>query len=82
MVNFGGPMVKVRTNREKKVFAYYREKDGNRVLVFLNLTRRNVSFKPDVKGLEGEYSDYFAGTKIICRQRPGWIWRRGGLKFM
>ncbi len=61
---FGGPMVKVRTNRQKKVFSYYREKDGSRVLVFLNLTRRDVSFKPDVKGLEGEYSDYFAGTKI------------------
>ncbi len=60
---FGGPMVILRTNRDKKVFAYYREKDGNRVLVFLNLTKKNVVFKPVLKDLEGEYNDFFAATK-------------------
>ena len=30
-------MVSINTNKNKKVFAFYREKDDNRVLVFLNL---------------------------------------------
>jgi len=61
--DFGGPMVKVNTNRDNKVFAYYREKSGNRVIVFLNLTKKSVSFKPDLKGLEGDYTEYFTGEK-------------------
>lgn len=61
--DFGGPMVKIKTNRDNKVFAYYREKEGNRVVVFLNLTKKNVSFKPDLKGLDGNYTEYFTGEK-------------------
>jgi Glycosidases len=61
--DFGGPMVKINTNRDNKVFAYSREKGGNRVIAFLNLTKKNVSFKPDLKGLEGDYTEYFTGEK-------------------
>jgi glycosidase len=61
--DFGGTMMKINTNRDNKVFAYYREKGGNRVIVFLNLTKKSVSFKPDLKGLEGEYTEYFSGEK-------------------
>ncbi len=61
--NFGGPMVILKTKKDNKVFAYYRETDGNRVLVFLNLTKKDVAFKPVLRDLEGEYNDFFAGTK-------------------
>jgi glycosidase len=61
--DFGGPMVKINTNRDNKVFAYSREKGGNRVIVFLNLTKKSVSFKPGLKGLDGEYTEYFTGEK-------------------
>ena len=61
--DFGGPMVKINTDRDNKVFAYSREKGGNRVIVFLNLTKKSVSFKPDLKGLDGEYTEYFTGDK-------------------
>ena len=43
---FGGPMVRIKTNKDNKVFAFYREKDENRIVVFLNLTKKSVSFKP------------------------------------
>jgi hypothetical protein len=56
-------MVKVNTNKDNKVFAYYRDKGRNRVIVFLNLTRKSVSFKPDLKDLDGEYKEYFTGEK-------------------
>lgn len=61
--DFGGPMVKINTNKDNKVFAFSREKDGNRVIVFLNLTKKSVSFKPDLKNLDGEYTEYFSGEK-------------------
>jgi glycosidase len=60
----GGSMNNIKTNSKRKVFAYVREKDENRVVVFLNLTREIVSFKPDLKGLEGEFTEYFTGEKI------------------
>ncbi|MGD0341572.1 MAG: alpha-amylase family glycosyl hydrolase [Bacteroidales bacterium] len=61
--DFGGPMMKIKTDKDKKVFAYSREKNGNRVIVFLNLTKKNISFKPDLNGLDGEYTEYFTGEK-------------------
>jgi glycosidase len=60
----GGQMVTIKTNNKNKIFAFYREKDENRVVVFLNLTKKNVSFKPVLKGIEGEYTDYYTGEKV------------------
>jgi glycosidase len=59
----GGKMIKIKTNRDNKLFAFYREKDENRVVVFLNLTKKPVSFKPVITGIEGEYTEYFTGEK-------------------
>jgi glycosidase len=56
---FGGPMIKIKTNKDNKIFAFYREKNENRVLIFLNLSKKNVSFKPMLTGIDGEYTEYF-----------------------
>jgi glycosidase len=61
--NFGGEMIKINTNKDNQVFSFYREKDGNRVVVFLNLSKNYVSVKPYLKNLEGEYTDYSTGEK-------------------
>lgn len=61
--DFGGPMIKIKTNKDNKIFAFYREKENNRVVVFLNLTKKSVSFKPDLKNLDGEYTEYFTGDR-------------------
>jgi len=60
----GGTMDTIPTNKPRKVFAYYREKDDNRVVVFLNLRKKEVTIKPDLEKLKGEYTDYFSGAKI------------------
>ena len=60
----GGSMYILKTNRKKRVFAFYREKDGNRIIVLLNLTAKAVSFKPDLSGLEGDYTEYFSGQVV------------------
>ncbi len=56
---FGGPMVLIPVKRENRILAFLREKDNNRVVVFLNLSKKNVTFKPVLKGLEGKYVEYF-----------------------
>ena len=61
---YGARMEKVKTNRDNKVFCYSRVKDGNSVLVFLNLSKKTVSVKPVMDNLNGEYTDYFGGSKI------------------
>jgi glycosidase len=59
----GGTMDSIKTNKECKVFAYYREKEENRIVVFLNMSKKNISVLPDVRNLGGEYRDYFSGQK-------------------
>ena len=68
--NFGGAMVKIKTSKERKIFAYYRQKESNSVLVFLNLTKKPVTFKPDLSPLQsGEYMDYFTKEKTSAHGR-------------
>ena len=62
--DFGGKMVKIKTNKDNKVFAFFREKDGNRVIVFFNLSRISVKFTLKKNDLEGEYTEYFTGSKV------------------
>lgn len=61
--DFGAPMVKIATNNDNRVFAYYREKNDNRVIVFLNLSKKSVAVKPVLENLSGDYSEYFTGNK-------------------
>jgi glycosidase len=63
--DFGGAMVKINTNKENKVFAFYREKNENRVVVFLNLSKKSVTVKPVQEKLNGDYSDYFSHEKTV-----------------
>jgi glycosidase len=60
---YGAKMEMIKTDKDNKVFCYSRGKDGNRVLVFLNLSKKPVAIKPVLDGLTGEYSDYFAGSR-------------------
>ena len=61
----GGPMVKIPTDKDSSIFAFYREKDDNRVVVFLNLTKKNIALKSLSANINGEYTDYFTGSKIV-----------------
>jgi glycosidase len=66
---FGGPMIKIKTNRDNKIFAYYREKDENCVIVFMNLTKKSVTYKPILKDIDGEYTEYFTREKLSVPQK-------------
>jgi len=58
----GGSMTLIKTNKDNKIFSYYREKDANRIVVFLNLSKKVVTFKPDLTNIEGEYRNYFGNN--------------------
>lgn len=60
----GGPMVKINTDKDKNIFAFYREKEENRVVVLLNLSKKNMAIKSLPENINGEYTDYFGGSKI------------------
>jgi hypothetical protein len=58
-------MIKIKTNKDNAVFAFYREKDENRVIVLLNLSKKSVALKSLPGNLNGEYGDYFTGSKAV-----------------
>ena len=46
---------------EKNMLAFYRESDGDRVLVFINLSKDSQAFSFDTSLLQGTYQDIFSG---------------------
>jgi alpha-amylase len=61
---FGGRMDTLITGKDNKIFAFTREKDENRVVVFLNLSKKSVTIKPELDNIAGEYTDYFSSQKV------------------
>ena len=62
---FGAKMQMIKTNKDNKVFCFSREKEGNSVLVFLNLSKKAVAITPDLENLKGDYTDYFENSRTV-----------------
>jgi len=62
--NCGGAMKRIRTSGDKRVFAFSREKENNRVIVFINMSKKASKIKPVLENLEGEYKDAFSKDEI------------------
>lgn len=60
----GGPLIRVITSEDDDVFAFVREKEGDKIFVVLNLS--NEEQQVALKGLSfiGDYRDVFAGKKV------------------
>jgi glycosidase len=80
--DFGAPMVRLNTNKDNRVFAFYREKDNNRIIVFLNLSKKSIALKPDLKNLEGEYSEYFTKMRISIPLNDSLLFEPWGYKVL
>lgn len=57
---FGGPLVKIPTGNDENIFAFIREKDGDRVVGIINLSARPQQFTLSGNGFAGDYTDVFS----------------------
>lgn len=55
----GGKVIKIPTDRDEKVYAFYRQRDNDRVVVVLNLSSQPQSVRISGTGYEGMYTDVF-----------------------
>jgi len=60
----GGNMVEITKGQNPNVFAFSREKDGDKVFVLLNLSAEKQIFKIDREMFAGTYSDVFSGEQV------------------
>lgn len=61
----GGKLTKIKSDKDDQVYAFTREKDGERVVIITNLSKRpcNVVLAPDEKTL-GSYLNLFGASTI------------------
>lgn len=55
----GGPLVKIPTGRDDRVYAFIRQKEGDRVVVILNLSASEQQITLQGDGYAGSYRDVF-----------------------
>ncbi len=73
----GGALVNIETNAPDKVFAYKREKNGDKVVVILNLSKDPLEVRLQGSGYEGDYNNIFANnmttlTRNMTLKLPAW----------
>ena len=54
--NYGGEMIMIKSDKEKSVFAFTREKDGNKVVAIFNLSLNELEFNLESASLLGKVS--------------------------
>lgn len=64
----GGLYRLVETDGDKDICAYLREKEGNRVLTFINMSAEPSTFTLNDTTVTGSYTDYFSGNTITLSQ--------------
>lgn len=62
--NAGGPVVKIPTDRDDKVYAFQRQRDNDRVLVVLNLSAQPQTAQLGGSGYEGMYTEVFTRQPV------------------
>ena len=64
----GGDVRWVHTSNDAAVFAFLREKDGDRVFVILNLSREEQTVILEGSDFVGEYRNVFSEEEVILRE--------------
>lgn len=61
----GGKLVKIPTNSDDSIYAFFREKNGDKVLVILNLSKESRIFTLQVPEMaRGAYTDLFGSSTV------------------
>jgi glycosidase len=64
----GGIFKRIHLTDKKNVFAFIREKDNNKVVVFINLSKKHRKFILRTDIANGKYRDAFSGGEIELRK--------------
>jgi len=59
---YGGKMTRIKASDDKSVFAFVREKEGNRIFTLVNLSGTTVTFTLQGDNFAGKYTELFSGT--------------------
>ena len=59
----GGNFTKIATGKDDNIYAFMREKDGDRVVVVINFSAQKQAFILGGDAVAGKYTDVFAGTE-------------------
>jgi glycosidase len=62
--NQGGRMVRIPTSQDDHIYAFYRQKNDDRVVVILNLTDLPVSASLNYSQISGMYTELFSGESV------------------
>jgi len=62
--NSGGTFKRIHTNSNKEVYAFIREKEGNKVLVILNLTAKSQNIDLHDHANMGTFTNVFSGEQV------------------
>lgn len=60
----GGEIVDINGGQNKDVFAFVREKDGNKVVVIINLSTNESHFHPGHESAYGNFTNVFTGENV------------------
>lgn len=76
---YGGKLERIKTSNDTNVFAFSREKEGNKVVVVLNFSDKESNITLNSK-LEGDYTEYFSGAETILEEGaemklPAWDYK-------
>ena len=61
---WGGERILIPNDKKDKIYAFYREKGEDRVIVVLNLSNQAFDFTLDIEEIAGEYSNVFANSTV------------------
>lgn len=64
----GGKLVKIPTGKDEFVYAFYREKDGDKVVAIINLSKSAQEITLQGKGHVGAYTELFSGVKAALAE--------------
>ncbi|RUT79654.1 alpha-amylase family glycosyl hydrolase [Ancylomarina longa] len=59
----GGKLIRIPSDKNDAVFAFAREKDGDKILVVLNLSKKAIKVKLNTEAYAGTYSNFFTKEK-------------------
>ena len=63
----GGKYDKITTDHDDKIFAFYRQRDNDRVVVVLNLSNQNQTVRLSGDGYVGMYTEVFSHQPVELR---------------